>query len=122
MLLFWWYNGKKINFSNVLLDKKIYAIISVYNNLYKTPTGPKPLHIMFDKIDAFTRALDGKNIYLILFDYGFIWFTLFDYEICDKITYLISEKIILQRALIIILERSEFNSLSIKKYWLFIML
>ena len=33
-------NGTKINFSNILLDKKLYENISVYNISYKTPTGP----------------------------------------------------------------------------------
>ena len=35
-------NGTKINFSNILWDKKLYRNISIYNILYKTPTGPKP--------------------------------------------------------------------------------
>ena len=38
--------------------------------MYKVPTGPKPLHIRFDKIDGFIRSLDGKIKHLILFDYG----------------------------------------------------
>ena len=31
-------NGTKINFSNILLDKKLYENISVYNISYKAPT------------------------------------------------------------------------------------
>ena len=77
-------NGTKINFSNILLDKKLYENISVYNFSFKTPTGPKPRHIRFDKIDVFFIALDGKNKHLILFDCG-----LFN-KICDK--YLIIKK------------------------------
>ena len=50
--------------------KKLYDNISVYNILYKVPTGPKPLRITFDKIDGFIRSLDGKIKHLILFDYG----------------------------------------------------
>ena len=46
-------NGIKINFSNILLDKRLYEIISVYNILYKIPTGPKSLRIRFDKIYGF---------------------------------------------------------------------
>ena len=38
-------NGTKINVSNILLDKKFYENISVYNTSYKTPTGLKPLRI-----------------------------------------------------------------------------
>ena len=79
-------NGTKINFSNILLDKKLYENISVYNILYKTPTGPKPLRIKFDKIDGFIISLDGKIKHLISFDYG-----LFN-TICDKIKYIISKK------------------------------
>ena len=79
-------NGAKINFSNILLDKKLYENISVYNISYKTPTGPKPLRIRFDKIDGFIISLDGKIKHLILFDYK-----LFN-KICDKIKYLISKK------------------------------
>ena len=32
-------NGTKINFSNILLDKKLYENISVYSISYKTPIG-----------------------------------------------------------------------------------
>ena len=57
-------------------------------------------------------VLDSKIKYLILFDYG-----LFN-RICDKIKYLISQKVVLQTVLIIILERSK---LSIKKILTLIM-
>ena len=77
-------NGTKINFSNILLDKKLYENISVYNNSYIK--GPRPLHIRFNKIDGFIISLDGKIKHLILFDYG-----LFN-KICDKIKYLTSKK------------------------------
>ena len=79
-------NGTKIYFSNILSDKKLYENVSVYNISYKTPTGPKPLRIRFDKIERFVIALDGKNKHLILFGYG-----LFN-KICDKSKYLISKK------------------------------
>ena len=72
-------DGTKINISNILLDKKLHKNISVYNILYKTPTGPKPLRIRFDKINGFIISLDGKVKHLILFDYR-----LFN-KICDKI-------------------------------------
>ena len=61
-------NGTKIDFSNILLGKKLYEIISVYNILYETPRGPKPLCIRFDKIK-----------HLVLCGHG-----LFN-KICDKI-------------------------------------
>ena len=94
-------SGTKINFSNILLYKKLYENISVYNISYKTPTGPKPLRIRFDKIDGFIIALDGKTKHVTLFDY-----VLFN-KIFDKIKYLIIKKVVLQIVLIIILERSE---------------
>ena len=68
------------------MDKKLYENISVYNISYKTPTGPKPLLIRFDKIDRFVMSLDGKIRHLILFDYGLL------YKIFYKIRYLISKK------------------------------
>ena len=46
-------NGTKINFSNVLLNKKSYENISVYNISYESPTSPKPFSIKFNKIDEF---------------------------------------------------------------------
>ena len=95
-------NGTKIVLSNILLNKKLYENISVYNISYKTPTGPKPLRIRFDKKDGFIIALEGKVKHLVLFNYG-----LFN-KICDKIKYLISKKSGITNVLIIILERSEF--------------
>ena len=79
-------NGTRINFSNILLDKKLCKNISVYKILCKTLIGPKPLRIRFNKIDGFIIALDGINKHLILFDYGSF------NKICDKIKYLISKK------------------------------
>ena len=79
-------NGTKIDFTNILLNKKLYENISVYKILYKTPTCSKPLHIRFDKIDGFIISLHGKIKHLILFNYGLF------HKICDKIKYLISKK------------------------------
>ena len=96
-------NGTKVNFSNILLKKKLYENVSVYNISYKTPTSPKPLHIRFDKIDRFIMVFDVKIKHLVLFDYG-----LLD-KICDKTRYLISKKVIMQIVLLL------YNSLLIKK-------
>ena len=79
-------SGTDINFSSILLDKKLYKNISVYDILYKTSTGSKPLHIRFYKIDGFIMVLDGKIKHLALFDYR-----LFD-KICNKIKCLIIKK------------------------------
>ena len=43
-------------YSAVLLDEKIYQNILVYNILYKTSAGPKPLCIRIDKIVGFIRV------------------------------------------------------------------
>ena len=85
----------------MLLNKKLYENISVYDISYKTSTGPKALRIRFDKIDGFVMVLDGKTKHLVLFDCG-----LFNKN-CDTIKYFISKKMVLQIVLIIILERSE---------------
>ena len=45
-------NNTNICFSNVLLNKKLYEIISVYNISYKTRPGSKPLRIRFDEING----------------------------------------------------------------------
>ena len=49
--------------------------ILVYNILYKTSTGAKPLRIRFDKIDGFIRVYNGTR-YVVLFEgekYDFIY-------------------------------------------------
>ena len=73
----WYYfddivNGTKINFSNILLEKRLYEHISVYNISYKHLTGPKPLRIRFVKLNRFIIAIDGKIKHLVLFDYGLL--------------------------------------------------
>ena len=57
----------------------------------------KPLRIWFDKIDGFIKIDDGVR-YLVLLKYN---------EIYNRIRYLISKKVVLQIALIIILQESE---------------
>ena len=42
-------NGIKINFSNILLNKKYLKNILIYNISYKSPAGPKPLHLGWTK-------------------------------------------------------------------------
>ena len=105
-------NATKINFNNVLINKKLYNKIS-----YKSPTGPKPLLISFSKIDGFIISLDSKIKRSVLFDYG-----LFE-KICDKIEYLIRKKSGITN--IIILEGLELIHITVylskKKYCIFIM-
>ena len=106
-------NGSKINFSNILLNKELYENIPVYNISNKNPTGPKPWHIRFDKIDGFIISLDGKIKHLILFDYGFVD------KICDKIKYLISKKSDITNSINYNFGKikiDSYNSLPIKRY------
>ena len=77
---------RDIHFVDILLDEKKYENVSVNNVSYKTSTDPKPLRIMFNKIDGFVRVLDCEIKHFVLFDYGLF------HRICDKIKYLISEK------------------------------
>ena len=108
-----WVNSTKINFSNILLNKKLYENISSYNNSYKSPAGPKPLHIRFNKIDVLIKSLDGRIKHLVLFDYG-----LLD-KICDKIKYLISKNSDITNSInynFVKIKIGSYNSLPIKKY------
>ena len=56
-----------INF-DILLDEKLYENISVDDISKKISKGPKPLHIMFHKVDGFTRVRGGEFRHLVLFD------------------------------------------------------
>ena len=93
-----WDKNIDTDFSGILLDEKLYKEkkenILACNIIYKTSL--KPLRIMYGEIDGFIK-IHNKIRYLILFD-----------EWCDKISdrikYLISEKVVLQRVLIIILQ------------------
>ena len=51
------------------MDKKLSKNILVYDILYKTSMGLKPLRIKPDEIDGFNMLLDGKIKHLVLFDY-----------------------------------------------------
>ena len=58
------------------------------------------MRIRFDKIDGFIKIHD-KVGYLVLFDYSYCD------KISDNVKHLISEKVVLQIVLIIILKESE---------------
>ena len=47
------------NLDNILIDRKSYENILVYNISYKTLSDAKSLHIRFDKINGFIRVYDG---------------------------------------------------------------
>ena len=54
-----------IDFDNILIEKKSYENMLIYNISYKALMGPKPLLIRFNKIDAFIRICYGTR-YLVL--------------------------------------------------------
>ena len=47
------------DFDNILLDKKSYENILIYDVLYKTLISSKPLCIMVDNVDGFIRDYAG---------------------------------------------------------------
>ena len=79
--------SRDIDFSEILLCEKLckekYQNILIYDISYKTFMSSKPLRIMFDEIDGFTKIHDGIR-YLVLFGYG--WFD----KICDRIKYVMN--------------------------------
>ena len=107
-------NGTKENSNNILIHKK-YENISLYDISHKSPSGPKPLRIRFDKIGVFITYLDGKVKHLVLFHYGL------PDKICDKIECLISKKNGITNSIIIVynsfgkIRIDSYNSLAIKK-------
>ena len=73
------------DFDNILVNKKSYKDILVYDMSYKTLIDVKPLRNTFDKVDRFIRV-DGGTRYLVLlrtekYDATF-----------NRITYLVSQK------------------------------
>ena len=68
-MYFWLFDDtikfEDFNIDNILINKKSYEIVLVYNISCKTLIGFKPLCIRFDKIDGFIRVYDGTR-YLLL--------------------------------------------------------
>ena len=54
------------DFDNIHLDEKSYENVLIYDILYKTLIGAKPLRIRFDKIDGFIRVHNMRS-YLVIF-------------------------------------------------------
>ena len=75
---------ENFNLDNILIVKKSYENILVYNNTYKYLIG-KPSPIRFGKIDKLTRVYDGTRC-LVLFGNGKY------HSICNTIEYLVSVK------------------------------
>ena len=55
------------NFEAILIARKTYENIFIYDILYKTFIGAKPLRISFSKIVGFIKDYNG-NRYLVSFD------------------------------------------------------
>ena len=51
---------------NILIDEESHENILLYDNIYKTFIGRKPLRIRFDKIDGFIKIYNGTK-YIVLF-------------------------------------------------------
>ena len=54
------------DFGNVVLDEKSYETILIYNVLYKTLIGSKPMRIIYNMVDSVIRDYGGTK-YLVLF-------------------------------------------------------
>ena len=52
---------KDFDFNNVLFDEKSYENILVYDILYETLIGAKPLLIRYNEIDEFVKVCDGNR-------------------------------------------------------------
>ena len=52
---------ENFDFDNILIDEKSYKNVLIYNILYKTLIGAKPLRIRFDKVNGFIRIYDGTR-------------------------------------------------------------
>ena len=108
-----------INFSNNLLDEKLYETILLYYISYKTSTVPKQLpiaHASIKYLNRFIRSRGGEFRHLVLFDYR-----LFD-KMCEKIKYLISEKSGITDSInhnFGKIRIDSYNSLPIEKTWTF---
>ena len=57
---------KDFDLDNILIDKKSYENILIYDIPYKTLIGSKPLLVRFDKTDGIIRIYD-RTRYLTLF-------------------------------------------------------
>ena len=109
-----WDIDVEIDFSDISLEEKLYKEnnenILIHEISYKSSTDAKPLLIRYDKIDGFIK-IHNKIRYLVLFD----WCD----KVYDRIKHLISENVVLQIVLIIILQKSELIHIilyQLKKY------
>ena len=109
-----WDIDVEIDFSDISLEEKLYKEnnenILIHEISYKYSTDAKPLRIRYDKIDGFIK-IHNKIRYLVLFD----WCD----KVYDRIKHLISENVVLQIVLIIILQESELIHMilyQLKKY------
>ena len=87
------------DFDNILKDKS-HQNIFVYDILYKTLFGSKPLQISFDEVDGFIRVYDGI-VYLALF----VPENMMSFAI--ELDILFAKKVILHMFFLIIMQKSK---------------
>ena len=90
------------DFDSILSDEKSFQNFSIYDILYKTLSGVRPLRIKFEKVDRFIRNYDGTR-YLVQFGpekYDGIY---------NRIRYNISQKLVLRMFFLKIIQGSKFT-------------
>ena len=88
---FWWYS----------IDENSYESILVYDILYKTLIGAKPLHIRLNKTDGFIRVY-YETRYLVFFGLEKWWSHLQHVQI-----YYMPKRVVLPTLFFIIMQRSK---------------
>ena len=53
---------RDIDSGHILLEKKLYKNILIYDISHKNFMGSKPLHIWFDEIDGFIKLVTSKKL------------------------------------------------------------
>ena len=64
MLLFW--HIINYNIENIFLDERSYEKALIYDSVYKTSYGAKPISIIFDKVPGKYEKIFDKIRYLVL--------------------------------------------------------
>ena len=99
-----------IDFDRILLDENSYKNILVYHILYKKFMDTKTLCVRFNKVDGRTKIYDGIKSLGLSNSCNERFYKIDSRKhdaIFDRINYLISEKVVLQIVLIIILKESD---------------
>ena len=84
-------------FDYIIIDEKSYKKVLVFDILYKTLFGSKPIHIRSDEVDVFIRVYDGIR-YLVL-----IIPEKHD-AICNRLNILLAKKVAIHMFFLIIMQ------------------